>query len=101
MGLDRLIIGQINNATANAFKMQLSVDGVKDKVIDTVSIRIEDEIPFPLPFNIQVASALKGDQVLPQEINQELLLSEFPPQSTGAKALKSLSNTQKQKKSNY
>ena len=101
MGLDRLIIGQINNATANAFKMQLSVDGIKDKVIDTVSIRIEDEIPFPLPFNIQVASALRGDQVLPQEINQELLLSEFPPQSTGAKALKSLPNQQKDNISNF
>ena len=101
MGLDRLIIGQINNATANAFKMQLSVDSIKDKVIDTVSIRIEDEIPFPLPFDIQVASVLRGDQPLPQQIDKELLLSEFPPQSTGAKALKSLSNPQKDNISNF
>ena len=101
MGLDRLIIGQINNATANAFKMQLSVDSIKDKVIDTVSIRIEDEIPFPLPFNIQVASVLRGDQPLPQQIDKELLLSEFPPQSTGAKALKSLSNPQEDNISNF
>lgn len=95
MGLDRLIIGQINSATANAFKMQLSVDSIKDKIIDTVSIKIEDEIPFPLPFSMQVASVLKGDQPLPQQVNKELLLSEFPPQSTGAKALKSLSKPQK------
>jgi hypothetical protein len=101
MGLDRLIIGQINNATANAFKMQLSVDSIKDKVIDTVSIRIEDEIPFPLPFNISVASALKQEQQIPKKITKELLLSEFPPQSTGAKALKSLSPPQKDNISNF
>lgn len=101
MGLDRLIIGQINNATANAFKMQLSVDSIKDKVIDTVSIRIEDEVPFPLPFNISVASVLKQEQQIPKKITKELLLSEFPPQSTGAKALKSLPPPQKDNISNF
>ena len=98
MGLDKLVIGQVNSATKNAFKMQLGVEGLKDKIIDEVSSKIEEQIPFPLPFGISTAAVLKEEQQLPDPqflFTKEALLQQFPPYSTGAKALKSLSIPQK------
>ena len=95
MGLDKIIVGQLNNATANAYKLNIAVDGIQDLVIDTVALRIEDEIPIPLPFNISVASVLKQQQQIPKTITKELLVQEFPPYSTAAIALKQIPEPQK------
>ena len=75
MGLDKIIVGQLNNATANAYKLNIAVDGIQDLVIDTVALRIEDEIPIPLPFNISVAAVLKQEQQIPKKITKELPLN--------------------------
>ena len=95
MGLDKIIVGQLNYATANAYKLNIAVDGIQDLVIDTVALRIEDEIPIPLPFNISVASVLKQQQQIPKTITKELLVQEFPPYSTAAIALKQIPEPQK------
>ena len=95
MGLDKIIVGQLNSATANAYKLNIAVEGIQDLVIDTVALRIEDEIPIPLPFNISVASVLKQQQQIPKTITKELLVQEFPPYSTAAIALKQIPEPQK------
>ncbi|MDB9847693.1 hypothetical protein OAC50_00750 [bacterium] len=95
MGLDKIIVGQLNSATANAFKLNIAVDGIQDLVIDTVALKIEDEIPIPLPFNISVAAVLKQEQQIPKTITKELLVQEFPPYSTAAIALKQIPEPQK------
>ena len=95
MGLDKIIVGQLNSATANAYKLNIAVEGIQDLVIDTVALRIEDEIPIPLPFNISVAAVLKQEQQIPKTITKELLIQEFPPYSTAAIALKQIPEPQK------
>ena len=95
MGLDKIIVGQLNSATANAYKLNIAVDGIQDLVIDTVALKIEDEIPIPLPFNISVAAVLKQEQQIPKTITKELLVQEFPPYSTAGKALKQITEPQK------
>ena len=95
MGLDKIIVGQLNSATANAYKLNIAVDGIQDLVIDTVALKIEDEIPIPLPFNISVAAVLKQEQQIPKTITKELLIQEFPPYSVAGKALKQIPEPQK------
>jgi len=51
MGLEKIIIGQITGATANAFKMNLAIRTIKDKLIDKVVEEIDKEIPFELPIS--------------------------------------------------
>ena len=66
MGLEKLVIKQITGAAGNAFKMDIVVDAMKDKVIDEVAGKIEESIPVPLPFDTR--SVIGGNVPLPADL---------------------------------
>ena len=66
MGLEKLIIKQITGAAANAFKMSIVIDAMKDQVIGEVAGKIEEKVPVPLPFDTR--SVIGGNVPLPADL---------------------------------
>ena len=66
MGLEKLVINQITGAAANAFKMSIVIDAMKDKVIDEVAGKVEEKVPVPLPFDTR--SVIGGNVPLPANL---------------------------------
>lgn len=66
MGLEKLVINQITGAAANAFKMSIVIDSMKDKVIDEVAGKVEEKVPVPLPFDTR--SVIGGNTPLPTDL---------------------------------
>jgi hypothetical protein len=69
MGLEKLIVGQMTGAAASAFKMDIRLDGLKEKAIDKITLEIEDQIPISLPFDTR--AALNGNPLPPNLLTPE------------------------------
>ncbi len=96
MGLEKLITKQITGAAANAFKMNIVVDSMKDKVIDEVSGKVEEKVPVPLPFNTR--DVLNGDASLSQNLLSPETLQQVQeiPESQKQELLTTLDNLEAQ-----
>ena len=72
MAFDKLIIKSLTGAAKSGIKMDLALDSLKEKMIDNISSRIEDEIPIQLPFNtraVLLGDDLPSDLMSPETIN--------------------------------
>ena len=96
MGLEKLIVKQITGAAANAFKMNIVVDSMKDKVIDEVAGKVEDQIPVPLPFSTR--DVLNGNASLSPNLLTPEILQQVPaiPESQKQELLRTLDNLETQ-----
>ena len=84
MGLEKLVIKQITGAAGNAFKMDIVVDAMKDKVIDEVAGKIEESIPVPLPFDTR--SVIGGNVPLPADLLTPEVIQTVPEISESQRA---------------
>ena len=72
MAFDKLIIKSITGATKSGIKMNLAVSSLKEKLIDTTAIQIEDQLPISLPFSVRETlseGSLPSDLLSPNTIN--------------------------------
>ena len=72
MAFDKLIIKSLTSAAKSGIRMDLALDSLKEKMIDSVSSKIESEIPIQLPFNVRgvlLGEDLPTDLLTPEVIN--------------------------------
>ena len=84
MGLEKLIIKQITGAAANAFKMSIVIDAMKDQVIGEVAGKIEEKVPVPLPFDTR--SVIGGNVPLPADLLTPEVMQTVPEISESQRA---------------
>lgn len=65
MSFNNLILSQVNKVAGGAFDLNIAVENQKDQLISSVSSTITNEVPIPLP--VDVESVVKGDLILPSE----------------------------------
>jgi hypothetical protein len=53
MSFGNLINSQVVIAIGDAFNLDIKINKLKDKIIDTIADKIEEQIPIPLPFNVR------------------------------------------------
>ena len=53
MSFGPLINNQVVTAVGDAFGLEIKINKLKDKIIDTIADKIEEQIPIPLPFNVR------------------------------------------------
>lgn len=76
MAFDKLIIKSITGAAKSGIKMDLALDTAKEKLTDTVAGKVEDNIPFQLPFSTR--QALKGNVNLNPNLLTPDYINQFP-----------------------
>jgi hypothetical protein len=72
MAFDKLIIKSIIDSAKSGIKMELAISSLKEKLIDTISTQIEDQIPVPLPISVRgvlLGEPLPSDLLSPNTIN--------------------------------
>lgn len=80
MAFDKLIIKSLTGAAKSGIKMDLALDSLKEKMIDNISSRVEDEIPVQLPFDTRAAllgDDLPSDLMSPETINSVQTIPAF------------------------
>ena len=65
MAFDKLIIKGITNAAKSGIKLDIAIDSLKTKLIDSTTKQIESQVPVNLPFSIK--DVLNGGS-LPQDL---------------------------------
>ena len=53
MSFSPIINNQVVTAVGEAFGLEIKINKLKDKIIDTIADKIEEQIPIPLPFNVR------------------------------------------------
>lgn len=72
MAFDKLIVKGLTGAAKSGIKMDLALDSLKEKMIDNISSRVEDEIPVQLPFDtraVLLGGDLPPDLMSPETVN--------------------------------
>jgi hypothetical protein len=72
MAFDKLIIKGITNAAKSGIKLDLAIDSLKTKLIDSTTKQIESQIPINLPFSVKDVlngGSLPPDLLSPNTVN--------------------------------
>lgn len=83
MAFDKLIVKSLTGAAKSGIKLDLSVDSLKERLIDVTSTQIENQIPVQLPFSprdVLKGGALPPNLLSPDTINSVNAISESQKQ---------------------
>jgi len=73
MAFDKLIIKGITNAAKSGIKLDLAIDSLKTKLIDSTTSQIESKIPVALPFSVK--DVLNGGDLPPDLLSPDTVNS--------------------------
>ena len=76
MAFDKLIVKSLTGAAKSAFKMDLAIDSLKDRLIDSYATKIEYGITITLPFDTR---AVLGGDDLPEDLLSPETINSVPP----------------------
>ena len=91
MAFDKLIIKGITNAAKSGIKLDLAIDSLKTKLIDSTTSQIESKIPVALPFSVK--DVLNGGDLPPDLLSPDTINSvERIPEGQKQQISKTLDN---------
>jgi len=76
MAFDKLIVKSLTGAAKSGIKMDLAIDSLRERMVDSISSQIENQILTPLPFDVR--SVLLGEN-LPSNLLTPGTINSLPP----------------------